>query len=71
MKKADIARHMARDAGVTRAEAADRLDRVVHRILLNLRHGRKTSLPGLGEFVPGESGAGFERERKEEDAALD
>jgi nucleoid DNA-binding protein len=71
MNKADIARRMARESGVTKAEAADRLDRVVHRILLNLRQGRKSTLPGLGTFAPGDAGAEFERERKEGDAALD
>lgn len=63
---------MALESGVTRAEAADRLDRMVHRILSNLRQGRKTELPGLGTFLPGEAGARFEQERKDDDApALD
>lgn len=72
MKKAEIARRMARESGVTRAEAADRLDRMVHRILSNLRQGRETALPGLGTFLPDEAGVRFERERKEDDGpALD
>lgn len=70
MKKADIVRRMARESGGTKAAAADRLDEVVHRILCNLRQGRKTSLPGLGTFSPGDAGARFERERKG-DAAQD
>jgi nucleoid DNA-binding protein len=69
MKKADIARRMARLSGVTPAVAADRLDRVVHEILSNLRRGRKASLPGLGTFTPGGAGARFEREGAENDAA--
>jgi hypothetical protein len=36
MKKPEIARRLAREAGVTEAEAADQLDRVVEEILSNL-----------------------------------
>jgi nucleoid DNA-binding protein len=64
MKKADIARRLARESGVTRAQAADRLDRVVHHILSSLRQGRAASLPGLGTFTPSDTGARFERERE-------
>lgn len=39
---------MARRAGVSRAEAADRLDRVVHEIVLRLKRGQDAGLPGLG-----------------------
>jgi nucleoid DNA-binding protein len=69
MKKAEIARRLARKSGVTRAEAADRLDRVVHDILSSLRQGRKAILPGLGTFMPGGGGTRFEREEKGGDAA--
>ena len=41
---------MARRAGVSPAEAADRLDRVVNEILLRLRSGEETNLPGLGKL---------------------
>ncbi len=64
MKKAEIARRMALESGLTRAEAADRLDRVVHGILSSLRQGRKASLPGLGTFTPGGGGTRFEREKE-------
>jgi nucleoid DNA-binding protein len=67
MKKADIARRMARESGVSAAEAADRLDRVVHGILSNLRHGRQAALPGLGKFTQDHKGRNaFERERAPE-----
>ena len=56
MKKAEIAKGMARSAGVSEAEAADRLDGVVRQILENLRRGRPASLPGLGEFKTGADG---------------
>jgi len=63
MKKPDIAKRLARHAGVTQAEAADRLDRIVHEILANLRQGKDTPFPGLGRFTPGPEGqARFEAE---------
>ena len=64
MKKPEIAKRLAQQSGVTEAEAADRLDRVVREILLNLRQGKETPLPGLGRFRNGASGKIiFERER--------
>ena len=57
MKKPEIAKRMARQSGVSQAEAADRLDRVVHRILSNLRKGKETDVPGLGKFVTGPDGS--------------
>jgi len=56
MKKADIAKRMARQAGVSPAEAADRLDGVVRQIVADLRHGRESAFPGLGRFRPGPGG---------------
>jgi nucleoid DNA-binding protein len=63
MKKPDIAKRMARRTGVSEAEAADCLDRVVHQILSNLRQGRDARLSGLGIFRHGpDGGVVFERE---------
>jgi nucleoid DNA-binding protein len=56
MKKPEIARRMARRAGVTEAEAADRVDRVVRQTLSRLRQGRDAELPGLGRFLLGPGG---------------
>jgi nucleoid DNA-binding protein len=53
MKKSEIAKRLARRAGVSKAEAADQLDRVVHDILSRLRRGQPAELPGLGKFLPG------------------
>ena len=53
MRKTDITKKMAEQQGVTRAEAADQLDRVVADIIRNLQHGERAQLPGLGEFEPG------------------
>ena len=65
MKKPDIAKRLARRTGVSPAEAADRLDRTVQQILANIRHGKESSLPGLGKFVGGPGGKiVFEREKR-------
>jgi nucleoid DNA-binding protein len=53
MKKPEIAKRMARESGMSRAKAADELDRVVNRILSNLKKGREAPLSGLGKFTPG------------------
>ena len=53
MKKPQIAKRLAKRAGVSKAEAADQLDRVVNDIVAELRNGRAVPLPGLGTFVPG------------------
>jgi nucleoid DNA-binding protein len=68
MKKLDIARRMARQSRVTRAQAADQLDRTVHEILSNLRQGRQAALPGLGTFTPGDAGTRFRRQATEGNA---
>jgi nucleoid DNA-binding protein len=64
MKKPEIAKRMARESGVSEAEAADRLDRVVHQILSNLRRGRPSELPGMGKFITSVDGViDFERDK--------
>jgi nucleoid DNA-binding protein len=55
MKKPQIAKRLAKRAGLSRAEAADQLDRVVNDIVSQLRSGQAVPLPGLGKFVPGRS----------------
>jgi nucleoid DNA-binding protein len=65
MKKPDIAKRMARESGVSEAEAADRLDRVVNQILSNLRRGRPAPLPGLGKFTSSPDGViGFKPDKE-------
>lgn len=69
MKKQDIAKQIARQSGVTQGEAADRLDRVVHEILVRLREGKAAHLPGMGHFRAGADGkVAFQRERRRNDA---
>jgi nucleoid DNA-binding protein len=57
MRKPEIAKRLAKQSGVSNAEAADRLDRVVHEILSKLRKGKAAPFPGLGQFTPGPKGA--------------
>jgi nucleoid DNA-binding protein len=61
MKKIDLARRLARAGRITKAEAADRLDSVIHNIVRSLRRGQSARLPGLGTFQPG-SEPGFQPE---------
>jgi nucleoid DNA-binding protein len=56
MKKAELAAKLAEQTHLSKAEAADQLDRVVHEIVRNLRKGKPARLPGLGSFRPGENG---------------
>ena len=64
MRKPEIAKRLARQAGVSNAEAADQLDRVVHQILSKLRKGKPAPFPGLGQFTPGPKGSfQFEKEK--------
>ncbi len=53
MKKEELASRLARQAGVSPAEAADQLDHVVSQIIANLKKGAAAQLPGLGKFTPG------------------
>jgi nucleoid DNA-binding protein len=63
MKKPDIAKQLARRSRVSQAEAADRLDVIVRKIVSDLRKGRPSALPGLGKFKHGPDGqVAFERE---------
>jgi nucleoid DNA-binding protein len=59
MKKQDIADRLARKTRLSRAAAADRLDRLIHDILSELKRGNPVALPGLGTFTPGKK-LGFE-----------
>jgi nucleoid DNA-binding protein len=64
MKKSEIAKGLAEQAGLTEAEAADRLDGVVHEILSKLRKGEPAPLPGMGRFVKGRDGVVTFRPRR-------
>ena len=48
MKKQDLAARLARKARLSRAAAADHLDRFIHDVIAELRSGNPVSLPGPG-----------------------
>ncbi len=52
MNKDQLAAKLAREAGLTRADAADQVDTIIHDILERLRRGKPAPFPGLGRFVP-------------------
>src|SRR5438270_168806 len=54
MNKSELASRLARQTHLSKAEAADRLDRLVHQIVFNLRKGQPAKFPGLGSFRPGD-----------------
>jgi nucleoid DNA-binding protein len=54
MKKTELTRHIAQKTKLSRAAAADQIDRVVHEMLERLRKGEPASLPGIGSFLPGQ-----------------
>ena len=63
MRKAEIARRMARHSNSSVAEAADCLDRAVNGLIRSLRRGKDARVPGLGTFSQGEDGRiAFQRE---------
>ena len=53
MKKEQLAKQLAKESKITKAAAADQLDRIVSDLLLRVRKGQSASLPGLGTFHPG------------------
>jgi hypothetical protein len=63
VKKSRLARILAESQKTSQAEAAEMLDRVVHRILRTIRGGQPAEWPGLGYFKPG-AGAKVEFEDK-------
>jgi nucleoid DNA-binding protein len=56
MKRRKLASELARATGITRAEAADEVDRMVNNILQRLRSGESAKLPGFGQLLCGPDG---------------
>ncbi len=53
MKRAELAKRLAQQTGISTAAAADQLDVILSGILRRVRQGYSASLPGLGTFLPG------------------
>jgi len=51
MKRKELAKTLARSAGIPNAAAQDRVDSVVHHILKKLKAGKSVDLPGVGRLV--------------------
>jgi nucleoid DNA-binding protein len=52
MKQSTLIRRLARETGLSRADAADQLDSLVGDILARIRRGKSKSIKGLGSFYP-------------------
>ena len=64
MNTKEIAREVSRKTGMTSAEAAQQVDRVVRDILKKLHSGQSATLPGLGKLIVGVGGRiRFRKER--------
>ena len=57
MRKRDLERQLARQTGVSNAQAADAVDLLVSRILQQLRAGEPAVLPGFGLFHKNSDGS--------------
>jgi len=51
MKHEELARELAKEAGLPKAVAHDQIEELVRRIVKKLRRGRPVALPGLGKLV--------------------
>jgi nucleoid DNA-binding protein len=51
MKREEIAKTLARQTGLSRSEARNEVDELVHKILNKLRHGRPVKVPGVGKLL--------------------
>jgi nucleoid DNA-binding protein len=51
MKREQLARKLAQQSHVSRAEARDQVDEVVRKILHSLRNGQPVELPGVGRLT--------------------
>ena len=51
MKHEELARELAKEAGLPKAAAQDQIEELVQRIVKKLRRGRPVALPGLGKLV--------------------
>ncbi|MCZ2074707.1 MAG: HU family DNA-binding protein [Bryobacteraceae bacterium] len=53
MKKDELAQKLARQTHLSKAKAADELDRVVHDMIRKLKKGYTVALPGIGTLQTG------------------
>ena len=53
MKRKEIAKKLAREAGLSHSAARNEVDELVHTILDKLRKGQQVKLPGVGKLLGG------------------
>ncbi len=51
MKREELARKLAKQNHLSRADACDQVDEVVRKILKSLRQGQPVELPGVGRLI--------------------
>jgi nucleoid DNA-binding protein len=51
VKQRELARELAREAGLPAAVAQDRIEELVHRIVKKLRSGQRVNLAGVGKLM--------------------
>ena len=51
MRKRELSEQLARQSHLSKAEAADRVDRVIHDLVKRLRRGEEVTMPGLGPLT--------------------
>jgi nucleoid DNA-binding protein len=51
MKREQLARELAREAGLPAAAARDQIDELVHKIIQKLQKGQPVRLPGMGKLM--------------------
>jgi nucleoid DNA-binding protein len=52
VKRNEIARTLSRQKRLPKAAARDEVDKLVHKILQQLKKGKAVPLPGLGTLIP-------------------
>lgn len=52
MKRAELAKTLARQTGLSKSAARNEVDELVAKILNCLRNGRQIKLPGIGKLKP-------------------
>ena len=53
MNKADLISRIAKDAGITKADANRAVDALIHNVTRSLRKGERVTLVGFGTFLVG------------------
>lgn len=51
MKREQLAKTLARQTGLSKSDARNQVDELVHNILDKLRHGQQVKVPGVGKLL--------------------